>query len=109
MSTHSFSLLPLLCLDKTAARDFSLVTQARDILTDSSLRLLYDSWLSSELPVSFQEFRSREGQIAAATHFATEDTNRPKMLQTEVPAKPWKRGKQQQNTCSLTQFRENKI
>ena len=98
----------LFFLEKTDVTDFSLVVQARDILVDSSLRGLYDTWLSCQFPISFQEFIRREGQIAASTHF-TFDNTKSKMLQPEEKAKPWKRGKQQQNTCLLTQFRENTV
>ncbi|KAI6653345.1 J domain-containing protein isoform X2 [Oopsacas minuta] len=79
-------------IDKTDVKftDFALITQARDILLDPSLRHLYDKWLYSQIPISFQDFMKKQQGISCSTHFTFESVN-SKMIQTEQQTKPWRR------------------
>ena len=89
-------------------RDFALMTQARDILLDSSLRNSYDKWLASHIPISFENYLKKERELSSATHFAFEE-KKSDSLQTEHKQKSWRRGNPNQNVCLLNQFRDHKL
>nr|AAW26376.1 SJCHGC02203 protein [Schistosoma japonicum]CAX70769.1 DnaJ (Hsp40) homolog, subfamily C, member 12 [Schistosoma japonicum] len=66
--------------DPKSALFFQKIQKARKILTDRNLRQLYDTWLSSDLGVSFEEYLRSHKNFEECMHWYSDANETPRML-----------------------------
>uniref|UniRef100_B3GUX7 J domain-containing protein n=1 Tax=Schistosoma japonicum TaxID=6182 RepID=B3GUX7_SCHJA len=66
--------------DPKSALIFQNIQKARKVLTDRNLRQLYDTWLSGDLSVSFEEYLRSHKNFEECMHWYSDATETPRML-----------------------------